>query len=124
MTSAPSPDRASQPPIALTMGEPAGVGGEITLKAWRFRNRETPVFFLIDDPARIRSLGRDLGMDIPVIGWFVPTPFDMMSYPGVIREQLFNPLLLRGWSTDRKIGLGMFNRLSRFLRFQRVNVFR
>jgi 4-hydroxythreonine-4-phosphate dehydrogenase len=41
--------------IALTMGEPAGVGGEIAVKAWR--SRETAPFLLIDVPDRIRALG-------------------------------------------------------------------
>ncbi len=68
MTSAPSPDHCPRPPIALTMGEPAGIGGEITLQAWQARNRETPVFFLIDDPVRIRTLGHNLGLEVPVIG--------------------------------------------------------
>ncbi len=68
MTSARSLDPCAAPPIALTMGEPAGVGGEITLKAWQNRNRQTPVFFLIDDAARISALSRDLGLDIPVRG--------------------------------------------------------
>ena len=41
-------------PVALTMGEPAGIGGEIALKAWlRGRSQSVPDFFTIDDPARI-----------------------------------------------------------------------
>ena len=36
-------------PLALTMGEPAGIGGEITLKAWLGRT-PAPIFFAIDDP--------------------------------------------------------------------------
>lgn len=39
-------------PIALTMGEPAGVGGEITLKAWRALRQSGPIFYLIGDGAR------------------------------------------------------------------------
>ena len=38
------------PPIALTMGEPAGICGEITLKAWRARRHLGPSFFAIGDP--------------------------------------------------------------------------
>ena len=34
-------------PLALTMGEPAGIGGEITLKAWRARANLPAVFFAI-----------------------------------------------------------------------------
>ena len=54
-------------PLCLTMGEPAGIGGEIAIKAWAARNRE-PVapFFLIDDPERIRALAARIGVDIAV----------------------------------------------------------
>jgi 4-hydroxythreonine-4-phosphate dehydrogenase len=55
------------PPLALTMGEPAGIGGEIAMKAWLRRDSE-PVapFFVIDDPDRLRSLARLTGLDIPI----------------------------------------------------------
>lgn len=44
-------------PIAVTMGEPAGIGGEITIAAWRGRQEsKLPVFFLIDDPDRLAKL--------------------------------------------------------------------
>jgi 4-hydroxythreonine-4-phosphate dehydrogenase len=39
------------PPLALTMGEPAGIGPEITLAAWRAVRAAGPAFFLIGDPA-------------------------------------------------------------------------
>ncbi|MBL4619580.1 MAG: 4-hydroxythreonine-4-phosphate dehydrogenase PdxA [Marinicaulis sp.] len=48
------------PPLALTMGDPGGVGGEITVKAWRVLRECGPVFFLIDDPTRLRVLGVDV----------------------------------------------------------------
>jgi 4-hydroxythreonine-4-phosphate dehydrogenase len=43
------------------MGEPAGIGGEITIKAWLTR-RETdlPCFFVIDDPDRLERLAKAL----------------------------------------------------------------
>ena len=41
----------STPPLALTMGEPAGIGPEITLAAWRAMRAAGPAFFLIGDPA-------------------------------------------------------------------------
>lgn len=45
-------------PLALTMGDPAGIGGEIAFGAWQQR-AELPPFFIIDDPARLRALGFD-----------------------------------------------------------------
>jgi 4-hydroxythreonine-4-phosphate dehydrogenase len=57
--------------LALTMGEPAGVGGEVTLKAWKAKN--TPAFFVIDDAERLRLLAQKLGLDVPVHKINVPS---------------------------------------------------
>ena len=64
------------PPLALTMGEPAGIGGELALKAWRLGRETTgprprergsvPPFFVLDDPARLEALGRALDLEAPV----------------------------------------------------------
>ncbi len=54
-------------PLALTMGEPAGIGGEITLKAWAARDHErVPPFFVIDDPARLEAIAAAIDAEIPV----------------------------------------------------------
>ncbi len=53
-------------PLALTMGEPAGIGAEIALKAWR-DHRDLPPFFLIDDPQRLSRLQAQLGWTVPVV---------------------------------------------------------
>ena len=51
----------SDKPIAITMGEPSGVGAELTVKAWEARKTESlPAFFALDDPARLRELYPDL----------------------------------------------------------------
>ncbi len=39
------------------MGDPAGIGGEITLRAWQALRGGGPVFFAIDDPARLAPRG-------------------------------------------------------------------
>jgi 4-hydroxythreonine-4-phosphate dehydrogenase len=54
------------PPLAVTMGEPAGIGGEITLKAWLERDDGVPPFYLIDDPDRLTRLARRLGWSVPI----------------------------------------------------------
>ncbi|MBI5165683.1 MAG: 4-hydroxythreonine-4-phosphate dehydrogenase PdxA [Magnetospirillum sp.] len=54
------------PPLALTMGEPAGIGGDIALAAWRQRESGIPPFFLIDDPARLAALAERLGLAVPL----------------------------------------------------------
>ena len=56
-------------PLAVTMGEPAGVGGEITLRAWARRiavDGAAVSFFAIDDPARLERVAADLGLEVPV----------------------------------------------------------
>ena len=53
-------------PLAVTMGEPAGVGGELTLKAWQARRSGSRPFFVLDDPERLASLARRLGIDVRV----------------------------------------------------------
>jgi 4-hydroxythreonine-4-phosphate dehydrogenase len=49
-------------PLAVTMGEPAGIGGELSLKAWLARKPATRPFCVLDDPARLATLARDLGL--------------------------------------------------------------
>jgi 4-hydroxythreonine-4-phosphate dehydrogenase len=44
------------------MGEPGGVGGEIAIKAWRALKDSGPIFFLIDDPARLEALGAAIAL--------------------------------------------------------------
>lgn len=54
-------------PLAVTMGEPAGVGGEVTLSTWHRRHATAmPAFFVIDDAGRLAALARRLGLDVPI----------------------------------------------------------
>jgi len=53
-------------PLALTMGEPAGVGGEITMKAWRAEKNTGNPFYVIDDPDRLTAIGDALELDVPI----------------------------------------------------------
>ncbi|MDF1791086.1 MAG: 4-hydroxythreonine-4-phosphate dehydrogenase PdxA [Thalassobaculaceae bacterium] len=59
----------SDKPLAVTPGEPAGVGLDLTLGLWAVRGPDTPPFFLIDDPARVRARAQQIGIaaDIAVI---------------------------------------------------------
>jgi 4-hydroxythreonine-4-phosphate dehydrogenase len=52
-------------PLAITMGEPAGIGGELTIKAWLQRDT-LPPFFAIDDPDRLERLAAEIGSPIPI----------------------------------------------------------
>jgi len=53
-------------PIALTMGDPAGIGGEIALMVWREHRSSLPPFYLLDDPDRISRLGDATGLGCPI----------------------------------------------------------
>jgi 4-hydroxythreonine-4-phosphate dehydrogenase len=53
-------------PLAVTMGEPAGIGGELSLKAWLARKPADRPFFVLDDADRLAGLARELGLDVPV----------------------------------------------------------
>jgi 4-hydroxythreonine-4-phosphate dehydrogenase len=48
------------------MGEPAGIGAEITLKAWLRRGDGIPRFVVLDDPERLRRSATALSLDVPI----------------------------------------------------------
>jgi 4-hydroxythreonine-4-phosphate dehydrogenase len=55
-------------PLALTLGEPAGIGPDLTLAIWlKRRELSVPPFYLLGDPAFMRARAQALGLDIPVI---------------------------------------------------------
>ncbi len=54
-----------QKPLALTMGDPAGIGGELTLKAWLARRTSRP-FVALDDPDRLAGIAERLGLDVQI----------------------------------------------------------
>ncbi len=56
----------TQKPVALTLGEPAGIGGEISLKAWAALRDELP-FFLIADAKHMQALADQFGAPIKII---------------------------------------------------------
>src|SRR6266403_2965282 len=52
-------------PLALTMGEPAGIGPDITLKAWLRRDElKLPAFYLLGDCDFLNSRAKTLGLKI------------------------------------------------------------
>lgn len=54
-------------PLALTMGDPAGIGPEITIKAWLQRGNEAIVPFAVyADPDVLQARARLLGADVPI----------------------------------------------------------
>ncbi len=60
-------------PLALTLGEPAGIGPELTLEVWRRRTElHVPPFYVIGDPDLFRDRARALGLDVPVKAIMAP----------------------------------------------------
>ena len=53
-------------PLAVTMGDPAGIGGEILLTAWLARRAHGPAFLALDDPDRLMALAVPLGLSVPI----------------------------------------------------------
>jgi 4-hydroxythreonine-4-phosphate dehydrogenase len=52
-------------PLALTSGEPAGIGPDITIKAWLRRNElELPPFYLLGDRDFLSQRASALGLDV------------------------------------------------------------
>ncbi len=54
------------PPLAVSMGEPAGIGPELVLMAWQQRS-ETAPFALFADPDLIRGRASLIGLDVPIV---------------------------------------------------------
>lgn len=53
-------------PLAVTMGEPAGIGAEIALLAFARARESLPPFALIADRAALKALNNRLGLGVPL----------------------------------------------------------
>ena len=54
-------------PLALTLGEPAGIGPDITLAVWQRREElALPPFYLLADPDFLARRAQQLGLDVPL----------------------------------------------------------
>src|SRR5271165_7614947 len=55
-----------KPPLAMTMGDPAGIGPELALAAWRQGTAGAP-FFVLAAPAVLAAAARRIGFEAPII---------------------------------------------------------
>ncbi len=53
-------------PIALTLGEPAGIGPDITLMAWARQRDRLPPFYVVGDVDLLKARARALGIAVAV----------------------------------------------------------
>jgi len=68
-------------PLAVTMGEPAGIGAEITLMAWKNRNNTAAPYFLVDDVEQVQSISNVLDLGVPMEKIVSPDEaLDVFSY--------------------------------------------
>jgi len=47
-------------------GDPAGIGGELTLRTWRALRHTQHCFVALDDPDRLAALAATMGCDVPI----------------------------------------------------------
>src|SRR5208283_4835413 len=55
------------PPLAMTMGDPAGIGPELALAAWRLRAPGDAPFFIFAAPSHLAEVARQVGFVAPII---------------------------------------------------------
>jgi 4-hydroxythreonine-4-phosphate dehydrogenase len=48
------------------MGDPAGIGGELTLQTWLALRERGLTFMVLDDPRRLESLAKAIGVRVPI----------------------------------------------------------
>jgi 4-hydroxythreonine-4-phosphate dehydrogenase len=55
-------------PLALSCGDPSGIGPEIALQAWLATHQDdnAAAFFVVADPAQLARLAQQLGWDVPI----------------------------------------------------------
>jgi 4-hydroxythreonine-4-phosphate dehydrogenase len=54
-------------PLALTLGEPAGIGPDLALAIWRRRAElDIPAFYIVGDPVFLGRRAAQLGLDVPI----------------------------------------------------------
>ena len=52
--------------LALTMGDPAGIGGELTVRAWQKLRGSGRPFVALDDPDRLAGIAQRIGCDVAI----------------------------------------------------------
>jgi 4-hydroxythreonine-4-phosphate dehydrogenase len=67
-------------PLALTLGEPAGIGPDITLASWVRRTElGLPPFYILADPAHLERRAQKLGLDVAIETATPATAAEMFS---------------------------------------------
>jgi len=78
------------------MGDPAGIGGELSLRAWLALHRAGHCFVALDAPDRLTALARALTLDVPVATVASPDEADAVfatSLPVSVLLLIVNPIV-------------------------------
>ena len=80
-------------PLALTLGEPAGIGPDLTLAIWLRRvELDLPAFYLIGDVDFLKRRAGTLGLDVPLS---VVTPADTAADIAAAFERALRDVAVR-----------------------------
>jgi 4-hydroxythreonine-4-phosphate dehydrogenase len=64
----PKPRTAGLRPLALTLGEPAGIGPDIAIEAWlRRKDAKLPAFYLLGDRNFVNQRAKTLGLSVELV---------------------------------------------------------
>jgi 4-hydroxythreonine-4-phosphate dehydrogenase len=64
-------------PTVLTMGEPGGISGEVSLKAWHAAHHILQPYFVIDSAERLKKLSVSLNLNIDIVE--ISTPHEALT---------------------------------------------
>jgi 4-hydroxythreonine-4-phosphate dehydrogenase len=71
---------SAEKPLALTLGEPAGIGPDITLAAWtRRKELALPPFYLLGNRGFIEARAATLGLAVPTASVAVAEAVDAFA---------------------------------------------
>ena len=91
------PRKADNRPLALTLGEPAGIGPDIALKAWLRRDElKLPAFYWLGDPASLDRRAKALSLNVRLAEVRPPDLSALHYHASRGRDRLWARLTVRG----------------------------
>ena len=86
--------------VVLTMGDPSGIGTEITIKSWKSKKIKTP-FFVIHDPLYVEKIIKKMGVKVKI---------KIIDHPKDALKCFKNYLPVFAIKIDKKTKLGFPNK--------------
>ncbi|RYF89225.1 MAG: 4-hydroxythreonine-4-phosphate dehydrogenase, partial [Caulobacteraceae bacterium] len=80
-------------PLAVTLGDPAGIGAEIIVKAWNALRAEGQPFFVVGDAGCLRSAPGAMATPVQVIGSPVEAAGVFASAIPVLHQPMSSPVV-------------------------------